>query len=333
MPTATRPGNFPPQPRRKPDRAPPPCRGSTRRRRAPSQASTVGEITDAAAELRGMPTAAVWPRPPRHWPGRPERRRRDRRCAATRILRLAKVLAWAAGSSSNTVAWAMSPCRRRTQRPSLRSIAGNRITAASQEIGDQRRGRAPGSSRGGIGCPPMLSLATVAVTGPPWSVLCDEVARPRRASGRNARNRHANPPCWSGFPQDRMLAVATSVFHPICGIFTEPSAGSIRRLRRRSSRGPDDPVFEAARGQELHADADAEERLARRRHASSSASVMPLMARRPCAQSAKAPTPGNTIRSARRTAPDRPSPRPGRVPVSRAARSNALRAECRLPEP
>src|SRR3954470_2582347 len=76
---------------------------------------------------------------------------------------VSKVCACAAGSRLNTVARAMSPCSRRTARPSFRSMAGNRITTRShptrplayqkfyrppahalsrlpfQEIGDQRK--------------------------------------------------------------------------------------------------------------------------------------------------------------------------------------------------
>ena len=64
------------------------------------------------------------------------------------------------------------------------------------------------------------------------------------------------------------------------------------------------------------------------------ASTMPGTADRPRMQSAKAPTPGNTMRSARATASGLLVTTIGCVtPDSRAARSNALAAECRLPEP
>src|SRR5262249_17992718 len=64
------------------------------------------------------------------------------------------------------------------------------------------------------------------------------------------------------------------------------------------------------------------------------ASIMPGTAARPCLQSANAPTPGNTIRSAATTSPGSAlTVTRAAVPLSRAARSNALAAECRLPEP
>src|SRR5262249_30882201 len=65
-----------------------------------------------------------------------------------------KACACAAGSRLNTVACAMSPCLSRTARPSLRSMAGNRITASTS--GNSRSVSAPaaGSSPDGTGCRP-----------------------------------------------------------------------------------------------------------------------------------------------------------------------------------
>ena len=66
----------------------------------------------------------------------------------------------------------------------------------------------------------------------------------------------------------------------------------------------------------------------------SRASRMPGMALTPRSQSAKAPTPGSTTRSAALTsAGSALTAMPTRAPLSQAARSNALAAECRLPEP
>ena len=68
--------------------------------------------------------------------------------------------------------------------------------------------------------------------------------------------------------------------------------------------------------------------------ASRSASSMPGTAARPRRQSAKAPTPGNTTRSAAATSSGRLVTMIGSAtPLSEAARSNAFAAERRLPEP
>ena len=66
--------------------------------------------------------------------------------------------------------------------------------------------------------------------------------------------------------------------------------------------------------------------------ASFSASTMPGTASSPRRQSAKAPTPGSTMRSAVATA-SASDVTTIRSPVSRAARSKAFAAECRFPEP
>ena len=91
--------------------------------------------------------------------------------------------ACAAGSRLNTVARAMSPCSRRTARPSLRSMAGNRITRGFHSSrralsattltasisGNWRSAQAQafGSFPGGTACRPCCRGATIAVTGPP----------------------------------------------------------------------------------------------------------------------------------------------------------------------
>ena len=62
-----------------------------------------------------------------------------------------------------------------------------------------------------------------------------------------------------------------------------------------------DAVLDAARGHQLHADTDAEERLAALDHLALQASTMPGTPSRPARQSAKAPTPGSTMRSAAAT--------------------------------
>ena len=66
----------------------------------------------------------------------------------------------------------------------------------------------------------------------------------------------------------------------------------------------------------------------------SSASRMPATASTPALQSANAPTPGSTTRSAAATAAGSAvTSMPTSASLSRAARSKALAAECRLPEP
>ena len=92
-------------------------------------------VADAAAELHAAcrsPRGCA--RPPARSPACRQTRRRDRRCADTRSPGVSKACACAAGSRLNTVARAMSPCSRRTHRPSFRSMAGNRITR-SHRIG------------------------------------------------------------------------------------------------------------------------------------------------------------------------------------------------------
>ena len=64
---------------------------------------------------------------------------------------------------------------------------------------------------------------------------------------------------------------------------------------------------------------------------SSIAAKRPGMARSPARQSAKAPTPGSTIRSAARTASGSPETATGPAPVSPAMRWKLFSAECRLP--
>jgi hypothetical protein len=64
------------------------------------------------------------------------------------------------------------------------------------------------------------------------------------------------------------------------------------------------------------------------------ASIKPGTARMPAMQSAKAPTPGSTMRSARRTASaSSVTVMAALTPASAAARSKAFAADLRLPEP
>src|SRR5262249_36308240 len=74
-----------------------------------------------------------------------------------------KVSAWAAGSRLNTVARAMSPCSRRTQTPSLMSMAGNRINGAALQPVRRpaARSRFPVEEIGDQGKPKFLALFRV----------------------------------------------------------------------------------------------------------------------------------------------------------------------------
>ena len=88
----------------------------------------------------------------------------------------------------------------------------------------------------------------------------------------------------------------------MCGILRLGSFGSMARTSPAIQSSPSvDLELQPARRHQLHADADAEERPALDAHRSSSASRMPGTASRPRLQSAKAPTPGSTIRSAAET--------------------------------
>src|SRR5262245_26314837 len=90
-------------------------------------------------------TAAAFIGRPANAPSRSTTWRYSKPCAS-------KACAWAAASRLNTVARAGSPCSRRTHKPSLRSMAGNRITSARdfhfgsrfplQKVGDERQAEA-----------------------------------------------------------------------------------------------------------------------------------------------------------------------------------------------
>ena len=126
-------------------------------------------------------------------------------------------------------------------------------------------------------------------------------------------------------------------FQPMCGIFSAGSTGCDRaRRRRRSSPRPSVVSNSRPRSRhQLHADADAEKRPAAADHR--------LDQRRFQARAPRQDPAGNrqrrrprAARSARRRRPrpagwSRRSVRP--IPASAAARSNALAAERRLPEP
>ena len=129
--------------------------------------------------------------------------------------------------------------------------------------------------------------------------------------------------------------MASSVFQPMCGIFSSGSAGVILSTSPAIQPRPLVTSYSSPRSamscMPTQMPRNGRPRLWTR---SLSASIMPSMASRPRRQSAKAPTPGSTMRSARATASGLLVTTIGCVtPDSRAARSNALAAECRLPDP
>jgi hypothetical protein len=130
-------------------------------------------------------------------------------------------------------------------------------------------------------------------------------------------------------------ARGSSSFHPICGIFSAGSDGSIATTSPGTQPSPDhDLEFAAPLGHQLHADADAEKRPAAPDHRLVQA---PLPARhggeaargnrrrrRPRAARCASAAATSSGRLVTTIAPD---------PALAAARSNALAAERRLPEP
>ena len=186
--------------------------------------------------------------------------------------------------------------------------------------------------------PTILSRPTMAVTGPPYSASATRSVRMGRRQlvrmheiGMQPAHRR-----W----QCRRAADAACALAAYSSPYAEFSApdrtDGCDRPRPRSSRARRSLPFRGrAIGHQLHADADAEERLAR---------VATLFVQRlDHAGHAHRGRAGNrqrrrhrAARSGRpaRPARDRWSPRSRRSSAcSRAARSNALAAECRLPEP
>ena len=127
----------------------------------------------------------------------------------------------------------------------------------------------------------------------------------------------------------------SSVFQPMCGIFRFSSRGVIFSTSPAIQLKPSVVTCSLPRvaiscmPTQMPKNGRALERTA-----SVIASSMPSTASRPLRQSAKAPTPGSTMRSARNTASgSRVTMIFGGFSMLRAARSNAFAAECRLPEP
>ncbi len=165
MPTAMHPGNSSRRLTRASGSRTAAVPRMTRDTPSPSQASMVSRLRMPPPSCTGMLTAFRISATATALPASRRRRRRDRRGAATRSPAPRRRGAWAAGSALNTVARSISPWRRRTQLPSLRSMAGNRITAATSGNWRSARGRASGSSRGGIGSRPCCPWRRSAVIG------------------------------------------------------------------------------------------------------------------------------------------------------------------------
>ncbi len=142
----------------------------------------------------------------------------------------------------------------------------------------------------------------------------------------------------SDLHQQRMRPLTmSSVFQPICGIFeTWVARLDLDRPRRGSSRAPSVTSYSRPRSaiscmptqMPKNGRPCTRTRLVQR-------FTMPLSASSPRRQSAKAPTPGSTTRSARYNDIGIAGHDDRLVDAAsaRAARSNALAAECRLPEP
>jgi hypothetical protein len=213
-------------------------------------------------------------------------------------------------------------------------MAGKRITDAST-AGNWRsgRGRGAGSSRGETACRRCCRgdeggdraaiIGGRATTSSGFS---------SRSDGRSARNRRAAR-FRGDAGEQRVVALRSACSSPYAG-----SSAAVGRADQDDVAGLIQPrpfvvVYSSPRARhELHADADAEEGPARRApppqrldHAGHGIEA--------ARQSAKAPTPGSTMRSALATRPGRRSGDGASMPASRAARSKALAAECRLPEP
>ena len=232
-------------------------------------------------------------RPPRRSSACRRRRRRDRRCADARKPWFSKACACAAGSRLNTVARAMSPCSRRTHRPSLGRWRGQ--SGASHGSDCRHRGHHGFHFRKlAISASPSFWLFSGWNCVPAHVVARDDGGdRPaivglRHEVGvvggleldRSARNRHAGRPARAGCRR----AADAAARRRAC---SSPCAGSSAPGRRRDpvdlARDPAEPVGDlvlaAALGHQLHADADAEERPALAR-APSRPAPRPCRARR-----------------------------------------------------
>jgi hypothetical protein len=188
-------------------------------------------------------------------------------------------------------------------------MAGKRITASTSESSKSGPGRSAGSFRDETACrsvslrdnrgdrPAVIGARNhIGLIGRIEMIGMHEIGVPavvaERQDCRAADARAAAQAYSSPYAESSALRRAARSFHHIALDPAEARRGDI---------------FLALRRHQLHADADAEKRTALARTASFSASTMPLSASRPLRQSANAPTPGSTMRSARNTIRDRAS--------------------------
>src|SRR5580693_7258031 len=198
--------------------------------------------------------------------------------------------ACAAGSRLNTVARAMSPCCRRTARPSLRSMAGNRITAQGlrlRGVVTAMSSRIPLQKVRDQLQPELLTLLGMELRAE------NIVARHDRGDGAAIRGIGHQIGALHRIELIRvheigvpaLWAECQAVEHVVRSHYIERVPTHMRNFQIRIARYDaidlaGDPaqsfrdlVFAAALGQQLHADADAEERpaflahrLVQRRH-------------------------------------------------------------------
>ena len=305
-----------------------------------SQPSTVVMSRMPPPSCTGIVDAlAGSPRPPRHSSACRRRRRRDRRRAAIRSPGPRRPRPARPGSSLKTVAWSMSPCFEAD------AAAVLEVDGGKEDHGRHLRKLAISARPSawlfsGWNCvPAMLSRADDGGDRPAIIGGRDHVGRvARRRGDRNARNRRAARPGRSGCRRAADAAArASSVFQPMCGIFSAGSSGSIaftspaiqprpvrgRRVRGRASAISCMPTQMPRNGAAV-ADAPLVERLD---HAGHGVEARAGNRRRRRRRAARCGRPG-ARRSGSEVTDDGAS-----SSASRAARSKALAAECRLPEP
>src|SRR5580704_15295145 len=255
----------------------------TRATPLPSQPSMVARSRMPPPSCSGILTAPRMPSTAETFIGLPANApSRSTKCRYSKPWR-SNACACAAGSRLNTVARAMSPCCRRTARPSLRSMAGNRITAQGlrlrgvvtamqsriplQKVRDQRQ-------------PELLAFL--------WMELGAEnvVARHDRGDGaailgighKIGALRRIELIRVREIAMQALWAECQAVEHGMRSHDIERVPAHVRDFQVRIARHDaidfaGDPtqafrhfIFTAALGQELHADANAEERLASLAH-------------------------------------------------------------------
>src|SRR5215813_9235660 len=182
-----------------------------------------------------------------------------------------KAWAWAAASRLNTVARAASPCSRRTHKPSLRSMAGNRITSARdfhfgsrfplQKVGDERQAEALALFRVELGAGKRVArhhggdrAAIVGLGHEVGAVFglelirVHEIGMPALRSEPEALEQRVRPHLVQRVPPHMRNLQRRIARHDAVDLAGDPA-----EARR-------DFIFAAALRHQLHADADAEKR-------------------------------------------------------------------------